>query len=76
MPACQVLIQMKIQQTLVNQAKKYECNNCLIPYQAEEEALDAVSRWHEKAGETALCTCIHTDEWKAGSLYNVGGGCS
>lgn len=51
-------------------------NNCLISYPAEEEALGQVSRWQEEAEETALCSRIHTDESKAVSLYNVGGGCS
>ena len=67
---------MKIQETVVNQAKNYEGNNCLISHQAEEGVLGPVSRWQEEAEEMELCRCIHTDEWKAVSLYNVGGGCS
>lgn len=67
---------VKLQQTLVKQTKRYGGNNRLISHQAEEEALGSVSRWQEEAGEPALCICIHTDEWKAVSLWNVGGGCS
>lgn len=64
---------MKMQQTVVNQAKN-QCNNCLISFQAVEWACGPVTRWHEEAKETQLCICIHTAEWKAVVLYNFGGG--
>lgn len=49
----------------------YEGNNWHISYQAEMEAFGPISRWHMDVEETELRCFIHTDEWKAVSVYNV-----
>lgn len=64
----------EITTSMANQAKKYEGTNCLISHLAVRQVLGVFSRRQEGAGETVLCSSIHTDERKAVSLYNIGGG--